>query len=168
MKDFTILLVDDEENILKALARTLRTQGYRVLTARSAKEGLLKLEDDDYEVDLVISDHMMPAMTGIDFLKRVRVEHPHVLTIMLTGHSEVGTAIKAINEVGIYKFILKPWNNDDLLQTVKRALELKDLVMERDSLLQKMKAKDIMLKELERKHPGITKVKRDDDENVFI
>lgn len=168
MKDFTILLVDDDENILKSLARMLRAEGYRILTARSAKEGLMKLEDEDYEVDLVISDHMMPTMTGIDFLKRVRVEYPHVLTIMLTGHSEVGTAIKAINEVGIYKFILKPWNNDDLLQTVKRALELKDLVMERDSLLQKMKAKDVMLKELERKHPGITKVKRDDEENVLV
>lgn len=168
MKDFTVLLVDDEENILRSLARMLRAEGYRILTARSAKEGLLKLEDEDYEVDLVISDHMMPAMTGIEFLKRVRVEHPHVLTIMLTGHSEVNTVVEAINDAGIYKFILKPWNNEDLLQTVRRALELKSLVMERDSLLQKIKTKDIILKELERKHPGITKVKRDDDESAFM
>jgi DNA-binding NtrC family response regulator len=163
MKDFTILLVDDEENILKSLGRLLRSEGYRILTAQSGEEGLLKLEDDEYMVDLVISDHLMPAMSGIEFLKRVRVEHPHVLTIMLTGHSELDTVIEAVNEAGIYKFILKPWNNEDLRQTVKRALELKTLVMERDSLLQKIKTKDVILKELERKHPGITKAGRDDD-----
>jgi len=155
----TLLIVDDEENIIKTMIRTLRDDGYRIVTALSGEEGLSKLKK--HEVDLVISDQKMPGMSGLEFLKKVRVTYPDILCIMLTAYGDIDTALAAINDVGIYKFILKPWDQVELRITIKRALEARDLTVERDSLLDKVRAQEIMLRELEKKHPGITKVQRD-------
>ena len=93
-----------------------------------------------YDVHLVISDQKMPGMIGLDFLKRVKSDYPQILTIMLTGQAEIEIAMSAINEAGVYKFILKPWDDYDLKVTVRRALEALELICERDSLLQQVKA----------------------------
>jgi len=105
-----------------------------ILTADSGEAGLVKVKNN--KIDLVISDQNMPGMSGLQFLKRVRAEYPGVVTIILTASSEVDTAAKAVNEVGIYQFILKPFNVTDLRLTVKRALEYKQLLEERNLLLQ--------------------------------
>ncbi|MEA3361119.1 MAG: response regulator [Thermodesulfobacteriota bacterium] len=157
----TILIVDDEENIIKSITRTLMEDGYAIFNAKSGEEGLQKLHIR--EVDLVISDQKMPGMSGINFLKKVQIDYPDILTIMLTAYGDIETAIDAINEAGIYKFILKPWNETDLRLTVKRALELRQLVMEKYSLLYQVKKRDAILRDLEKKYPGITKVERDED-----
>ncbi len=166
MKKHQILIVDDEKLILNAIKRTLRSENYTTLTAQSGDEGLMLLENHD--VELVISDYNMPGMSGLDFLKRVKKDYPHILTIMLTGHAEIEIAINAINEAGVYKFILKPWEDADLKITIRRALESLELIKERNSLAKQVKDKDIILQNLEEEYPGITKVERDEDGYIIL
>jgi len=166
MNQHTILIVDDEEKIVKSLTRILMDDGYTILGALSGEEGLSKLKN--HEVELVISDQKMPGMSGLEFLKKVQLDYPHILTIMLTAHGDLETAMEAINEAGVYKFILKPWNEADLRLTIRRALELREVVMERDSLLDQVKKQDATLRELEKKHPGITNVERDEHGRPFL
>ncbi|MEJ2662099.1 MAG: response regulator [Desulfobacteraceae bacterium] len=162
----TILVVDDEPKILKAIQRILRNENYNILTADSAADGLRMLEGR--EVDMVISDQNMPFMTGLEFLQRVKADHPGTLTMMLTGEKEIEIAVQAINHAGVYKFILKPWDDDDLKVTIRRALESLDLIRERDVLSQRVKERDAILRNLEKSHPGITQVNRDADGYLIL
>ena len=130
----TILIVDDDATILMLMSNIFMYDNNYILTAESGEGGLVKLKNN--KIDLVISDQNMPGMNGLQFLKRVRAEHPDVVTIILTASGEVETAVKAVNEVGVYQFILKPFNVMDLRLTVKRALEHKQLLEERNLLLQ--------------------------------
>ena len=166
MKTHTILIVDDEELVLKSIVRVLRNENYQILTAQSGEKGLTVLKD--YDVNLVISDQKMPGMNGLDFLRRIKRDYPQILTIMLTGQAELEIAMRAINEAGVYKFILKPWNDSDLKITVKRVLETLELVCERDLLLQQVRAQDTFLEDLEKEFPGISKVERDKDGYIII
>lgn len=161
MMQHAILIVDDEEHILNSLCRSLRKLPVSLLKATSGEEALKLLSAR--EVSLIISDYNMPRMNGLDFLKQVNELYPHILTIMLTGQAEMEVAVEAINEAGVYKFILKPWNDDELRVTLMRSLESLDLLNERNRLLCKVKRRDTILEELERKHPGITKVDRDEE-----
>lgn len=166
MHQHTILAVDDEEMILKAIQRTLRKENYNVFTAISGKEALKLL--NAREVDVVISDQNMPGMSGIEFLQKVKTDHPLTLTIMLTGQKEVNIAMEAINEAGVYKFILKPWDDDDFKLTIRRALESLDLMRERNVLKERVKARDTILRNLEKEHPGITQVEKDDEGYLIL
>ena len=166
MQQRTILIVDDEPNVLKALLRTLRKEDYDIFTATSAQEGLKLL--DMREFDLVISDQHMPGMDGIAFLQKVKAEQPHTLTVMLTGAKEIDVAMEAINTAGVYKFILKPWEDDDLKVTIRRALESLDLVRERNALRERVKSRDTLLRNLEMEHPGITRVDKDEDGYLIL
>lgn len=166
MNPHAILIVDDERSVLNAIQRTLRKEPYALLTAESAQEGLKILDARD--INLVVSDYNMPEMNGLEFLQIIKAQHPHVLTIMLTGQAELQIAVQAINEAGVYKFIQKPWNNEDLKITLQRALESIDLTSERDKLLQKVKSRDAILQDLEKKFPGITKVERDADGYMML
>ena len=96
-------------------------------------------------------------------IESVKKDYPDILTIMLTGLTEIEIAVGAINEAGVYKFILKPWEDADLKITIKRALESLELIKERDSLAKQVKDKNIILQNLEEEYPGITKVERDED-----
>ncbi|TRZ51426.1 response regulator, partial [bacterium] len=117
----TILCVDDEENILSALKRLLRNEGYRVMTAASGIEGLKVLEEND--VQLVISDQRMPEMSGTDFFATVREQFPEAIRIILSGYTDVDAITESINKGHIYKLLLKPWNDQRLKLEVKQALE---------------------------------------------
>jgi DNA-binding NtrC family response regulator len=161
MTHHAVLIVDDEINVLKAFERALRKAPFITLTAGGGAEGLKLLSAR--EVSIVVSDYNMPQMNGLAFLKQVKERYPHILSIMLTGQAEIEIAVKAINEAGVYKFIQKPWDDQDLQVTLKRALESLDLTMERDRLLRKVKNRDAILQELEMQHPGITRVQRDAD-----
>ena len=123
---YRLLLVDDEPGVLRALTRVFRQEAYEVLTAANAVEGLACLRAQT--IHLVISDYLMPGMNGAEFLKQVKQLSPDTLRIMLTGHADTGAVMGAINEGAVYKFILKPWNDDDLRITVALALEQFDLV----------------------------------------
>jgi response regulator RpfG family c-di-GMP phosphodiesterase len=161
MEKHTILVVDDEKLILNSIKHVLRSENYHLLTAQSGIEGLKLLKK--HNVQLVISDQKMPKMTGVEFLKQVKVLYPEILTIMLTAVDETKIAIDAINEAGVYKFILKPWENNDLKITIRRALESLELLLERDKLLKRVHAIETTLKDLEKDLPFLKK----DITNIF-
>jgi DNA-binding NtrC family response regulator len=123
----TIVIVDDEEMVLTSLNSflTLETQ-YKVKTFTSAKEALDYIKKDG--VDLVISDYLMPEMDGITFLSKVREVKPEIPRIILTGYADKENAIKAINHVGLFQYIEKPWSNDDLLIILRNGLEKQKLM----------------------------------------
>ena len=117
----TILVVDDELPIRLALTRVLGEGGYTVLGTDSGREALELFQQ--HPIDLVISDHYMPEMSGIDLLKLVRVRHPHVVRILLTGDKDPELAVRSINESEVYRFIQKPWSNSDLRTIMHFAFE---------------------------------------------
>ena len=119
-----ILIVDDEAANLRALERLFR-KDYNVLTAQSGVEALTLLQQHD--VALLISDQRMPAMTGIELLQNTVPLRPHMVRILLTGYTDVSTLIEAINCGHVYRYVTKPWNNDELCVTVRRAVEHFDL-----------------------------------------
>ncbi len=123
----TIILVDDEDMVLTSLKSflDLETQ-YEVITFNSAKKALNHISNN--EIDLVISDYLMPEMDGIKFLAKVREIRPEVPRIILTGYADKENAIKAINEVGLFQYIEKPWDNDDILIIIRNGLEKQRLL----------------------------------------
>ena len=125
---YRLLFVDDEPSIVKALSRVFYQENYEVITAWTAKEGLEKFATGT--IHLVITDFMMPGMNGAQFLQEVKKRSPDTIRIMLTGHANTDAVMGAINEGAVYKFILKPWNDDDLRVTVALALEQFDLIRE--------------------------------------
>jgi len=124
-----ILCVDDETNILNSLQRLLRRQSYKVLTADSGEGGLKILEQE--KVDLVISDMRMPEMNGAQFLEQVRQRWPNTMRVLLTGFADVESTMAAINKGEIYRYIAKPWDDNDMLLLMKHALERKHLEQEK-------------------------------------
>jgi response regulator RpfG family c-di-GMP phosphodiesterase len=142
----SLLLVDDEPGILSALRRLLRPAGYRIQTAESGRAGLEILERD--AVDLVISDMRMPEMDGAAFLERVRAQWPETTRILLTGYSDVTSTIDAINRGEIFRYIAKPWDDNDLRLIVRDALERRRLQNENARLLALTQAQNEELKDL--------------------
>lgn len=124
----TLLFVDDEANILSSLHRLFRPHGYRILTAGSGAEGLGILEKE--AIDVVVSDMRMPEMDGARFLEQVRNRWPDVVRILLTGYADIASTIAAINRGEIYRYISKPWDDTEIVLTVRDALERKRLERE--------------------------------------
>lgn len=123
----TIVIVDDEEMVLTSINSFLMLETeYDVHTFTSAKAALDFVRND--EVDLVVSDYLMPEMDGITFLGKVRDLKPEVPRIILTGYADKENAIKAINEVGLFQYVEKPWDNDDLRIIIRNGLEKKQLM----------------------------------------
>jgi DNA-binding NtrC family response regulator len=123
----TIMIVDDEDMVLTSLSSFLNLEtNYNVQTFNRPEEALKYIQNN--EVDLVLSDYLMPDMDGITFLGEVRRIRPDVPRIILTGYADKENAIKAINEVGLFQYIEKPWDNDDLLIILRNGLERKQLM----------------------------------------
>ena len=122
-----ILCVDDERNVLKALRRLfIDEEHYEIIVAESGEEGLEALAEEK-DVRLVISDYRMPGMTGVEFLAQVCEKWPDTIRIVLSGYADTSAVVEAINQGQIYKFIPKPWNDEDLKTTVSAALEHQEL-----------------------------------------
>ncbi|HEX2768026.1 MAG TPA: response regulator [Geobacteraceae bacterium] len=117
-----ILCVDDERNVLRALERLFLDEDYEIITALSGQEGL-ELMGSVGPVQIVISDYRMPGMNGVDFLREVCRCWPETVRIVLSGYADTTAVVTAINEGEIYKFIPKPWNDDELKVTLGNALE---------------------------------------------
>lgn len=141
-----VLIVDDEESIIAALRRLLRPEGYELVTANCGSEALTLLEADP--VPLVISDYCMPGMTGLELLREVRQRWPNTLRIILSGYSDVNTIIAAVNEGEIYKFISKPWDDEEIKLHVRRAMEQYELEEEDRRLAREDAAQDERPREL--------------------
>ncbi len=115
----TLLIVDDEPDILSALLRVLADEGYRVLTAGNAQEGLELLAKN--AVQVILSDQRMPTMSGIEFLGRVKALYPDTVRLVLSGYAELETVVEAVNEGAIYKFLTKPWKDEQLCAHLRDA-----------------------------------------------
>lgn len=122
---YKIMVVDDEPANLRTLTRMFR-DSYDVLTAESGAEALTLLEQ--HNVALLISDQRMPQMSGIELMKQTVALRPQMVRILLTGYTDVEALIEAINSGLVYRYVTKPWNNDDLKLTVSRALENYEVV----------------------------------------
>lgn len=115
----TLLLLDDEENILRSLTRLLRRDGYKILMATRAQDAFEILAKHDVQV--VLSDQRMPEMNGTEFLRRVKDLYPNTVRIVLSGYTDLKSVTDAINEGAIYKFLTKPWDDDQLRQSIAEA-----------------------------------------------
>lgn len=140
----TLLCVDDEELVLASLRRVFQDEGFRVLCATSALEGLRILEAES--VAVILSDQRMPGMSGTEFLSEVRLRHPDTLRIILSGYAELSTVVAAINDGQIHKFIAKPWDVDALLETVRACFAQHRLLVANRKLTETIQAQNEQLK----------------------
>jgi len=161
-----IMLVDDEEFVLTSLTRSLRREGYELISFTAAADALDYLNEN--YVDAIISDHRMPNMTGLEFLIRVRKKYPNIIRILLTGYADMEVAIRAVNEGKLYRFLTKPWNDEELKVTLVNAMQVRDLLLRNEELLKKIKKQESYIKSLEAEHPGIGHVERDKDGAIII
>ena len=149
----TIIVVDDEEIVLASINSFLGLETeYKVITFTSAVEALDYIKANDF--DLVISDYLMPEMDGISFLANVREIRPEVPRIILTGYADKENAIKAINEVGLFQYIEKPWDNNDLLLIIRNGMEKQKLIKK---LQEKIGEINMAYGELDKLHQEIVK-----------
>ena len=146
--EHTVLFVDDEVNILKALQRLLRQEDMNILTASRASEALKLIETAPVQV--VVSDQRMPEMSGVDLLAAVRERHPDIVRIMLTGYTEINMAVDAINRGEIYRLITKPWNDEELRTAIRQALDHADLKNEIRRLNQVTREQNFKLQDMNR------------------
>jgi putative nucleotidyltransferase with HDIG domain len=146
ISSFKILCVDDEPNILSAMRRMFMLSGFSIEEATSGAQALQKLEQQEFH--LILSDMQMPEMNGAELLAQVRQRWPKVMRLMLTGTADLKTAISAINEGEIYRYLTKPWNDEELVSTVKSALERFVLIRERDNLLELTKQQNQSLADM--------------------
>src|SRR6266571_2323731 len=148
----TILLVDDEEMVVNSIKSFFAIESdYKLVTYTSPQKAWEDIERNPRHVDLVISDYLMPEMDGITFLAKVKDILPMVPRILLTGYADKENAIKAINNVGLYQYIEKPWDNEDLRLVIRNGLE-------KTILLQQLEQK---LQEVERAHRELSEVQKD-------
>ena len=142
-----ILVLDDEPLITQTLETLLREEGsWNVAAFNNAIEAEASLREHDYRV--VVSDFLMPEMDGISFLKRVRKAQPTASRILLTGYADKQNAIRSINEVGLYHYIEKPWDNEQLLLIVRNGVERAGLIEELHERMRLMTERDRSLDDL--------------------
>lgn len=119
-KKIPVLYVDDEENNLISFKATFRIK-FKVFIALSGDEAIKLLEKE--KIEIIITDQRMPNMTGVEFLEKVLVSHPDQMRILLTGYTDMGAVVEAINKGKIYHYLTKPWNEEELEMTIRRAHE---------------------------------------------
>lgn len=168
-----VMVVDDEKGVLNALKRSMRSRGWALTTFLEPEEALNSAATEEY--DLVISDYRMPVMDGVTFLKEMKAIQPDAFRIILSGQADMGAVLLAINEAEIYRFITKPWNDDELAVTISKALEHRKMMLENRTLadlVRKQKAQiDYQVSELERlesESPGITDINWGDDGSIIL
>jgi response regulator RpfG family c-di-GMP phosphodiesterase len=153
LSDHTILILDDDETLLLVLTKLIRREGYRTLTASSAREALTIMERE--RVAVVLADNKLPDLSGIEFLQRVRQHWPDTIRLMLTGYADAQTAVAAINDGHVYRYMTKPWNGDELRAAVRDSVRFYELIRENQRLYQLSVSQSLQLRrmneELEKK-----------------
>ena len=130
--NITLLIVDDEPNVISSLKRQLRHQDYTIYSANSGKAGLDLLQGHD--IGVVVSDHMMPEMDGVTFLEHVKQQKPDVVRMLMTAYASLDNAIAAVNRSRIFEYLTKPWSPEALKRAIAKAFEHYNLVMENKRL----------------------------------
>jgi putative nucleotidyltransferase with HDIG domain len=141
-----VLIVDDEENIIRSLTRLIINNDIDVLSASSAEDAVKLLEENE-DISLIISDQRMPHTTGTDFLEQARRIRPLATRILLTGYSDIKAAVDAINKGGAYRYLTKPWRDEEILQAVQEAAYKYELIQKNKKLSAIVRAKSEELKE---------------------
>lgn len=177
-----IMIVDDEASILKALQRLLRMApcdfGNKrfTLEVEAFASPLAAIEHARHEpFDLVISDYRMPEMDGVEFLKHIKEIQPDAARLILSGYADLNALLRAVNEVGIDRFIAKPWNDYELMSAIAQSLAHRDLLLENRELanlvrldMGDMTAEEVEAERLEAMEPGITHVNWGPDGSVLL
>ena len=161
-----ILIVDDEAIIREALIDAFSREPYGVFSADCALNALDILSRE--HIDVILSDELMPGMKGSELLAIVRKKYPDTIRMILTGHASLESAIRAINEGEIYRFFTKPCSVVDLMVNVRQALQHRDLTKGSQRLVQFTKDQSQYIDGLEKEHPGITNVKRDEKGAIIL
>ena len=137
---YKVLLVDDDENVIAALKRVLRGEGYILLESHNAEEALGVMAHEP--IDLVVCDYRLPGMNGIDFFEMTTQKGYDTVNVILTGKPDLTMAMDAINRAVLYKVLLKPWDNDILRVMMRRALEQRETARENKRLLEELRKRE--------------------------
>lgn len=167
MPKHSVLIVDDEVNILNSLSRLLRSDDLEVITAESAHEGLEKLKNCG-GTDVVISDNRLPDIAGIEFLVKVRLLFPDIIRILITGYPDLDSAIDAINRGQVYRYIAKPWDAKELKAIVVQAIGYFDVLRDNRALIKIAKQQAEWLSALKKKYPQISQSNDLDKSTTYI
>jgi len=143
-----ILLIDDEAGILSSLERLLRKEDFEVRVTQNPHEAIDWFSKEEFAV--VMSDQRMPEMNGTDLLEKLQTLNPHSIRILLTGYSDAQAAIDAINKGSVYRFLAKPWNDDELRQTLRQAVTQYEMRKENEQLQKVTQAQNAELEEMNR------------------
>jgi two-component system probable response regulator PhcQ len=172
----TLIFVDDEVNILSSLKRLIRHSGcsWDVHTFTSTTEAFEALHTIPL-VNIIVSDYRMPIVDGVTFLNQTKKIQPHALRILLSGQTDMLALLQAVNEAEIFRFITKPWNDDDLLMTLKNAVQHQMLQEENMRLANTVRKQQKQINEqtqalvrLEKESPGITRLQLDEDGSIDL
>ena len=161
----SVLFVDDEPNILEALRRMLVDEPYDVRICSDPETALEQITAHAPEV--VVADFYMPKMNGPALLRRVRDIDSSIVRIVLTGKPDVTAVLDAVQEGSVYRFILKPWDEDELRMSIAQAIDYHRLLCERNNLLREVSEHRETIENLEETHPGISKLP-DRDGNAYV
>jgi response regulator RpfG family c-di-GMP phosphodiesterase len=144
-----ILLVDDEEMIILSIQGLLSLDDeYDVFTYTSPREALQWIQAN--HVDLIVSDYLMPEIDGFEFLSRAKKVQPNAIRILLTGYADKENAIRAINELGLFQYVEKPWQNDDFKRVIKKGVEKRMLLKRLGDAVEKVSRARKALLDVER------------------
>ncbi|GAA0845296.1 hypothetical protein GCM10009113_18250 [Marinobacter szutsaonensis] len=168
-----IQLVDDERNILSALRRLLKPEGWEVHTYDNVEEALGSLLEHEYAV--IISDYRMPTADGVTYLQFAKQRQPDAIRLVLSAYGDRDSMIKAINQAEVHRYLSKPWEDHEVVSAIRSAIDLYQLKKENQRLRQEndrqkdmLRAREEELLRLEAENPGITRVQRDADGSVLI
>jgi response regulator RpfG family c-di-GMP phosphodiesterase len=156
----TILVVDDEEQVVESLKRTLRHENYRVLTCTSPLEAVRLL--DEGGVDILLSDIDMPEMTGLELVAQARLKHPDVVRMLLTGDSSLQSALAAINDGAVHKYLTKPWRSKELRENLRGIVAGLDALKREARQSQAVVLAEAQRKQMEVAFPGFGNIQRVD------
>ncbi|MGQ0612313.1 MAG: response regulator [Planctomycetaceae bacterium] len=162
----SILFVDDEPNILEALKRLLIDEPYEVRTCTEPRAALTEVRRGFPAV--VVADYYMPVMKGPDLLHKVREIHGGIVRMVLTGKPDLEGVLRAVNTGEVWRFVLKPWDDEELKMVLRTAIDYGELMRERDSLLVTLEKQRQTLANLERTNPGLTKLPERDQDGAFV
>ncbi len=146
MRDRVLLCVDDEVGVLRSLKRFLRKENYQIVTATGGAEGLALLERHPAQV--VLSDQRMPEMMGTVFLRQVKERYPDTVRVMISGYAEVHSILESINEGEIYRFLPKPWNDEELKVTLRQCFDRYNLIRQNREMIGQIQQQNETLRSL--------------------
>jgi DNA-binding NtrC family response regulator len=160
MNEYTVLFVDDEPNILNALTRLFRGDHLRILTATNGDDALNLVRDGGIHV--VVTDNIMPGMSGVELARKIKEHSPETLRIILSGHSDMDSVLKAINQGEAFRFVMKPWHDMDLKATVSLAMAQYRLTEQNRELISEIQSQRLLLHRLQKRYPDIYALLRAD------